>query len=125
MQKHHKKEKVSDYSINEIDSIFLENEIEDNQLRMIFTCCHPSLNTASQIALTLKTLCGFGVKEVANALLLTNESTINKRLYRAKTTIRESDIPFQIPSGEELESRLETVSLFRFICFSMKGIILL
>ena len=97
--------------------MFLENEIEDSQLRMIFTCCHPSLNTESQVALTLKTLCGFGVKEVANALL-TSESTINKRLYRAKKTIRETNLPFTIPQGKELETRLNTVILTLYLLFN-------
>lgn len=100
-----------------LEQIFLENEIEDSQLRMIFTCCHPSLSQESQIALTLKTLCGFGVKEVANALL-TNESTINKRLYRAKKTIRESEIPFDIPQGKERIKRLEMVMLTLYLLFN-------
>jgi len=102
---------------NEINNLFLQGEIEDSQLRMIFTCCHPSLSTESQISLTLKTLCGFGVKEVANALL-TSESTINKRLYRAKTSIRDSNIPFEIPQGAELYQRLETVSLALYLMFN-------
>ena len=101
----------------EIDTIFLSHEIADSQLRMIFTCCHPSLNTASQIALTLKTLCGFGVKEVARALLST-PSTINKRLYRAKQKIQQSEIPFIIPSGKDLEPRLDAVCLSLYLLFN-------
>ncbi len=99
------------------DSVFLETEIEDSQLRMIFTCCHPALTTESQIALTLKTLCGFGVKEVANALL-TTESTINKRLYRAKLAIRESNSTFSIPQGKALDERLEAVMLTLYLLFN-------
>lgn len=114
---HHLKRRAEFYPDNEIAAVFLENEIEDSQLRMIFTCCHPSLSADSQIALTLKTLCGFGIKEVANALLIT-ESTVNKRLYRAKNRIRTSKIPFNIPSGKELNSRLDTVTLTLYLLFN-------
>lgn len=117
MQKHHQAGFLNKNEGLEIDTVFLPEEIEDSQLRMIFTCCHLSLSTESKIALTLKTLCGFGVKEVANALLI-NESTINKRLYRAKKTIRESDLPFDIPQGKELDERLETVCLTLYLLFN-------
>jgi len=102
---------------DEIGTVFFENEIQDSQLRMIFTCCHPDLNTESQIALILKTLCGFGVKEAAHALLI-QESTINKRLYRAKKAIRESGDTFEIPAGKNLENRLETVLLTLYLLFN-------
>jgi RNA polymerase sigma factor (sigma-70 family) len=101
----------------EIDELFADGEIRDSQLRMMFTCCHPSLNTESQISLTLKTLCGFGITEVARALL-TNEVTINKRLYRAKKTIRESNLPFDIPAGNDLEKRLESVCLTLYLMYN-------
>lgn len=101
----------------ESDAVFGEHEIKDSQLRMIFTCCHPALAVASQIALTLKVLCGFGIREVAHALL-TTESTINKRLYRAKTRIRETRLPFTIPQGPELHKRLEAVSLTLYLLFN-------
>jgi len=97
--------------------VYLEGEIEDSQLRMIFTCCHPALSVESQIALTLKTLCGFGVGQVANALLST-ESTVNKRLYRAKKSIRESEIPFQIPVGKGLGDRINAVSTTLYLLFN-------
>ncbi len=100
-----------------LDEIFLEREIPDSQLRMIFTCCHPALSLPSQIALTLKTLCGFGVSEVARALL-SSESTINKRLYRAKQKIRRKEIPFSIPSGPMLEERLDAVCLTLYLLFN-------
>lgn len=105
------------YYDQHIDDFFLEKEIEDSQLRMIFTCCHPSLNTASQISLTLKTLCGFGIREVARALL-TTESTISKRLYRAKKIIRQSGLDFTIPAGNDLEKRLYTVCLTLYLMFN-------
>lgn len=116
--RHHQGELAGSESHHqEIDTIFLSHEIADSQLRMIFTCCHPSLNTTSQIALTLKTLCGFGIKEVARALLST-PSTINKRLYRAKQKIRQSEIPFLIPSGKKLAPRLEAVCLSLYLLFN-------
>lgn len=74
-----------------LDYFFSEPEIEDDQLRMMFTCCHPSISVDSQIALTLKTLCGFSVPEIANAFL-THEESITKRLVRARQTIRENKI---------------------------------
>ncbi len=117
IREHHRIEASYPYSSGEIGFIFLPNEIQDSQLRMIFTCCHPSLTVESQIALTLKALCGFGVKEVANALLVT-DSTVSKRLYRAKTSIRESNLPFSIPQGKELDNRLETVTLTLYLLFN-------
>lgn len=117
MQRHHASGVLGKNPEYELEQVFLENEIEDSQLRMIFTCCHPSLSTESQIALTLKTLCGFGVKEVANALLAT-EPTINKRLYRAKKNIREADVSFNIPQGRELSERLDVVGLTLYLMFN-------
>ena len=117
MQEHHQTGVLTDSSAIEIDDIFLDNEIEDSQLRMIFTCCHPDLNLESQIPLTLKTLCGFGSREIAKSLL-TSESTINKRLYRAKETIRISNSPFQVPQGNELLERLEGVSFTLYLLFN-------
>jgi len=104
-------------SEEKVSSVFMEDEIEDSQLRMIFTCCHPSLNSESQIALTLKTLCGFGVQEVANAFL-TSKATINKRLFRAKSTLRKSNAAFQIPSGADLHPRLQNVCTTLYLLFN-------
>ena len=64
-----------------VDDLFLETSIDDSQLRMIFACCHPSLARENQIAMTLKTLCGFGISEIARALLVAEE-TVKKRLQR-------------------------------------------
>lgn len=98
-------------------TVFLPEEIKDSQLRMIFTCCHPSLDQKSQIVLILKTLCGFGTKEVARALL-SNEEAVNKRLYRAKEKIRNSEIPFDIPQGTSLKKRMDTVTLTLYLLFN-------
>ena len=107
----------SEWTINTIGNFFLETEIEDSQLRMIFTCCHPALQPESQIALTLKTLSGLSVGEIAKSLL-TNEATINKRLYRAKQFIREENIKFEIPTGNELHERLENVYTVIYLLFN-------
>lgn len=117
MHEHHQTELFTKSSTIDIEDIFLNNEIEDSQLRMIFACCHSDLNLESQITLTLKTLCGFGSKEIAKSLL-TTESTINKRLHRAKVTIRNSNSPFQVPQGNELLERLEAVSLTLYLLFN-------
>jgi RNA polymerase sigma factor (sigma-70 family) len=100
-----------------MDQIFLEHEIRDSQLRMIFTCCHPDLPMEAQVALTLKTLCGFSIYEIA-AALLTSESNINKRLYRAKEKIRSSAVNFSVPTGKELFARLDTVLLVIYLLFN-------
>jgi RNA polymerase sigma factor (sigma-70 family) len=100
-----------------MDHVFLEDEIKDSQLRMIFTCCHPALPAEAKVALTLKTLCGFSIYEIA-AALLTTESNINKRLYRAKEKIRNEHIDFAVPSGQELIERLDAVLLVIYLLFN-------
>ena len=100
-----------------MDQVFLESEITDSQLRMIFTCCHPDLPSEAQVALTLKTLCGFSVAEIA-AALLTTESNINKRLYRAKEKIRHENIDFTVPTAIHLRYRLDAVLLVIYLLFN-------
>lgn len=100
-----------------VEQLFMDYEIQDSQLRMIFACCHPALSDADQIALTLKTCSGFGVQEIASALL-TNSDTIKKRLQRAKATIIEKSISFKIPIGIELKNRLDTVLQTIYLIFN-------
>jgi RNA polymerase sigma-70 factor (ECF subfamily) len=100
-----------------MDQVFLEDEIKDSQLRMIFTCCHPALPMEGQLALTLKTLCGFSIAEIA-AAMLTTESNINKRLYRVKEKIRNEEIPFIVPTGHQLLPRLDAVLLVIYLLFN-------
>ncbi len=100
-----------------VNEMFLDDEIADSQLRMIFTCCHPALSPELQIALTLRTLSGFGIPEIAHALL-TNVETINKRLYRARQYIRDENIRFEIPAGNQLTSRLDMVYTVLYLLFN-------
>jgi RNA polymerase sigma-70 factor (ECF subfamily) len=95
----------------------LENEIQDSQLRMMFACCHPAIVEESQIAFTLKTLCGLNTSEIARAFL-TNDETINKRIYRAKEKIRQEKIELNEPQGEELSERLDAVLKSLYLLFN-------
>jgi RNA polymerase sigma factor (sigma-70 family) len=97
--------------------IFPEQEIADDRLRMMFVCCHPLIAPDAQAALALKTLCGFGVAEIAGALL-TTEAAVAKRLTRAKQKIREARIPFEIPTGDELARRLDGVLQTLYLLFN-------
>ncbi|HMH32018.1 MAG TPA: sigma-70 family RNA polymerase sigma factor [Puia sp.] len=99
------------------DQLFSESQIVDDQLRMMFTCCHPSVSPDSQIALILKTLCGFSISEIARAFLTADEN-IQKRLVRARQKIRESKVLFEVPQGTELKSRLQTVLEAIYLLFN-------
>jgi RNA polymerase sigma-70 factor (ECF subfamily) len=94
-----------------------EQEIADDRLRMMFVCCHPAIPPEAQVALALKTLCGFGISEISRAFL-TTDAAIAKRLTRAKQRIREAHIPFEIPVGEELCGRLDGVLQSLYLLFN-------
>lgn len=94
-----------------------ENEIKDDRLRMMFVCCHPLISREDQVALALKTLCGFNPAEIAKAFL-TTEAAVAKRLTRAKQRIRETGIRFEIPEGEELTRRLDAVLQSLYLLFN-------
>lgn len=96
---------------------FMSDEIRDDQLRLIFACCHPALPGEARVALTLKTLCGFGIGEIARAFLTTPE-TIAKRLTRARDRLRKAAVPFEIPSGPELAARLDSVLDVVYLLFN-------
>lgn len=97
--------------------LFLDSEIEDSQLRMIFACCHPDLPASSSVALTLKTLCGFGNQEIARALLLSEEN-VRKRIYRAKQELADRGIALEVPAADELPDRLGTVHEVLYLLFN-------
>jgi RNA polymerase sigma-70 factor (ECF subfamily) len=95
----------------------LEAEIEDDRLRMMFVCCHPLVPQEGQVALALKTLCGFSISEISRAFL-TSEAAIAKRLTRAGQKIREAQVPFEIPTGDELNPRLDGVLQTLYLLFN-------
>ena len=99
------------------ESVHFDDEIRDDELRMMFACCHPDLPRESQVALTLKTLCGFGEEEIA-AAFLTSTAAMAKRLVRARRSIREAGIPLEIPAGSELSRRLDAVLQTLYLLFN-------
>jgi RNA polymerase sigma factor (sigma-70 family) len=99
------------------ETIFSEEEISDDRLRLMFVCCHPAIPAEAQVALALKTLCGFSVAEISHAFL-TTEPAIAKRLTRAKQKIHQARIPFEIPAGKELGQRLDTVLQSLYLLFN-------
>lgn len=94
-----------------------ESQIHDDQLRLIFTCCHPALPSHTQVALTLREVCGLTTEEVASAFL-TPTATIAQRIVRGKNKIRDAGIPYEIPSVEELPARLESVLSVIYLVFN-------
>src|ERR1700758_4484491 len=92
-------------------------EIEDDRLRLIFTCCHPALPPEGQVALTLREICGLTTEEIARAFLVT-PATLAQRIVRAKAVIREKAIPYQVPVSAELPARLGTVLLVIYLIFN-------
>src|SRR5207247_8711014 len=83
------------------EAIFSEDEISDDRLRLMFVCCHPAIPAEAQVALALKTLCGFSVGEIGHAFL-TTDAAIAKRLTRAKQKIHQARIPVETPADGEL-----------------------
>lgn len=101
----------------EIEINLSEENITDSQLQMLFAICHPSIPTEAQIGLALRILCGFGITEIANAFL-TNNETINKRLFRAREKLRIERVKIEFPDKTEISNRLETVLTTLYLLFS-------
>src|SRR5215469_13289702 len=94
-----------------------EEEIEDDRLRLIFTCCHPALPPEAQVALTLREVCGLTTEEIARAFLVT-PATLAQRIVRAKAKIRETPIPYEVPTAQELPERLGAVLHVVYLVFN-------
>lgn len=92
-------------------------DIEDDRLRLIFTCCHPALQPDAQVALTLREVCGLTTEEIAHAYL-TAAPTLAQRIVRAKNKIRDAMIPYQVPAPEELPERLDSVLRVIYLVFN-------
>jgi len=103
--------------INEEEIDLSPQNINDSQLQMMFTVCHPSIPAEAQIGLSLRILCGFGIEEIADAFL-TNKETINKRLFRAKEKLREEKINIELPNAAEIDERLSTVLTTIYLLFN-------
>jgi len=94
-----------------------DKHITDSQLAMLFAVCHPSISVESQIGLALRILCGFGIEEIADAFL-TNKETINKRLFRARETLRRENVKIELPGEAEIDRRLGAVLTTLYLLFS-------
>src|SRR6188768_3069169 len=94
-----------------------EYGIEDDRLRLIFTCCHPALSPDAQVALTLREVCGLTTEEIAQAFL-SAAPTLAQRIVRAKAKIRDARIPYQVPTPDELPERLDSVLRVIYLVFN-------
>jgi RNA polymerase sigma-70 factor (ECF subfamily) len=94
-----------------------DDSLEDDRLRLIFTCCHPSLAPEARVALTLREVCGLTTEEIAKAFLI-NPRTLAQRIVRAKTEIRETKIPYEVPTAPELPERLGAVLQVIYLVFN-------
>lgn len=108
----------SEYSlVPTVQELVNTNTVDDDQLRMMFVCCHPALSTEAQVSLILKTLCGFSVTEIAKAFV-TGYDTIEKRLTRARQSFRDNNVQFELPPAAELDNRLDNVLLAVYLLFN-------
>src|SRR4051794_31890303 len=94
-----------------------QDSVEDDRLRLIFTCCHPALSPEGQVALTLREVCGLTTEAIASAFL-TTPSTLAQRIVRAKSKIRDAGIPYDVPSREDLPDRIDSVLQVIYLVFN-------
>ena len=108
----------SEYTLSAtVQDVFGEQEIRDSTVRMLFACCHPSIAVESQVAVSLKILCGLSVDEIARAFF-TNSETISKRIYRATEKLRSENISFDLPPLPALKDRLQPVLHCLYLLFN-------
>ncbi len=99
------------------DAILDDEEIPDERLKLIFTCCHPALDESSQTALTLNTICGLSVEEIAASFIVT-KTTMAQRLVRAKRKIKLSNIPYKVPESKDLSIRVDAVLAVIYLIYN-------
>lgn len=110
-------QKAQDFAYLQPDWIEVEEDITDERLRLIFTCCHPALEPKSQLALTLRTIAGLSTREIARAFV-DQEQNIGQRISRAKAKISAANIPFIVPGPEEWPQRLQSVLAVIYLIFT-------
>lgn len=111
------KQQMENFADHNADPTLEPELLEDDRLRLIFTCCHPSLSEEARIALTLREVCGLSTEAIAQAFLLP-PSTLAQRIVRAKAKIRDARIPYQVPEAHELGQRLQSVLRVIYLVFN-------